>query len=462
MSAVLKADRRGWSPQLGPQAEAIRTAYFCEELFYGGARGGGKTDFLLGDFLADVGLGASWRGVLFRRSYPELDEIVRRSLEIYGPLGAEYKVGTHTWHFPGGATLKLRHIETAADAQKYQGHSYTWVGFDELTNWPDAAAYHRLKATLRAAERIEGKRIRATGNPGGPGHGWVKEYFVDPAPSGFQRIEGEFGQGRMFIPSRVSDNRILLQHDPAYMDRLRAVGDEQLVKAWLEGDWDALVGQFFAGWNSQEIVVDTFEIPMGWRLFAGMDYGENNPTSFGLYAVDYDDVVYRVTEYHQGDRSASEHAREVKSAIKGCPFTAGRMPTQIFADPSMWVKRRLDEQNSKSPADVFQAEGLHLTPANNDRVNGWRVCREALTRKAFKVFRGWNDAFLRTVPALPRDTRNPEDVDTSADDHAADGWRYCMVHTYKPRKLEAKPYRGTGQEVIDQLKALTAKQGRYK
>lgn len=363
--------------------------------------------------------------------------MVRRSLEIYTQAGAEYKVGTHTWVFPSGATLKLRHIETAADAAKYQGHSYTWVGWDELTNWPDPAPYNQLKATLRAAEGVPGKRIRATGNPGGAGHGWVKAYFIDPHPEGFQRIEDEAtGMGRMFIPARVQDNRILMHNDPGYVHRLKGVGDAQLVKAWLDGDWEALVGQFFSAWDSAQVLVESFEIPDGWPLFGSMDYGENNPSSFGLYTVDYDDIIYRITEYHHDDRSASEHARGIMETIKGCPFTHGRKPVQIWADPSMWTRRRLDENHAKSPAEVFIEAGLFLKPANNDRINGWRICREALVRGKFKVFRGWNDAFLRTVPALPRDKGNPEDVDSDADDHAADGWRYGMVHM-----VQAGPHR---------------------
>ena len=128
-----------WQPQPGPQEKAIR-ASFVDEIFFGGARGGGKTDYLLGDFAADVEqYGEHWRGVLFRRTYPELDEIVDRSRAIYFDLfpDAEYKVGSHTWHFPGCSTLKLRHIETELDADHYQRHQYTWIGWDEVGSWPN-------------------------------------------------------------------------------------------------------------------------------------------------------------------------------------------------------------------------------------------------------------------------------------------------------------------------------------
>ena len=229
-----------WQPQPGPQEKAIR-ASFVDEIFFGGARGGGKTDYLLGDFAADVEqYGEHWRGVLFRRTHPELDEIVDRSRAIYFDLfpDAEYKVGSHTWHFPGGSTLKLRHIETELDADHYQGHQYTWIGWDEVGSWPNLKAYHRLKACLRSAHAVPVKRIRVTGNPGGPGHNEVKRYFVDAAEEGHLTM-GPDKMTRMYIRSLVTDNKVLLQSDPGYIDRLKAVGDEQLVKAWLAGDWDA-------------------------------------------------------------------------------------------------------------------------------------------------------------------------------------------------------------------------------
>ncbi len=148
-----------WEPQPGPQALAIG-AQFVQELMFGGARGGGKSDFLLGDFLQDIHLGAIWRGILFRKSYPELEELITRAKEIYAPFGAIYKVADKTFVFPSGATLKMRHVETESDCDKYQGHQYTWIGWDELTNWADLKSYKKLKACLRSAHGVERGRQR--------------------------------------------------------------------------------------------------------------------------------------------------------------------------------------------------------------------------------------------------------------------------------------------------------------
>jgi hypothetical protein len=446
-----------WQAQAGPQLEAILEAYRVDELFFGGARGGGKTDLLLGDFAMDVDLGAAWQGVIFRKTYDELDEIKQRAEELYMNMGAVYQVQPRTWRWPSGATLKLRYLETIHDAKRYQGHSYTWVGFDELTNWPDAGIYHKLKATARSAHGVPGIRVRSTGNPGGVGDHWVKEYFrINEHPDAYDRYrDPETGLCRMFIPSRVEYNTILIENDPGYIGRIKSAahGDEQLLKAWLYGDFSAIIGQYFGQWNRNEVEVEPFPIPQHWMLFGSLDYGEANPTSFGLSAVDYDDVIYRVGEYYLAGATAAEHARNIKAMIKGCPWTNGRAPAVIYADPSMWVKRRLTEATAKSAAQIFAEEEVFgLKAANNDRINGWRICKDALNKKMFKVFKGGCPDFVRTVPALPRDERKPEDVDTTAEDHGADDWRYGMVHMFKPRKVVPRQAQGTGEEIMQHLR----------
>ena len=436
-----------WTPQPGPQEAAIRTAGFVDELFFGGARGGGKSDYLLGDFAADVNrYGESWRGILFRRSFPDLEEIELRSKEMFYPMfpGAEYRASTKTWHFPSGAWLRLRHMDSHHDADKYIGHQYVWIAYDELPTWPNLKHYHMMKACLRSAAPVPVKRIRSTGNPGGVGHQAVKKYFG---------IEGEGKKGhkiivddisdmtRMFIPSRVQDNVILMRNDPNYVGRLQAQahGDPQLVAAWLEGDWDAFVGQYFSMWDDRNIIITPFDIPPDWPLFAGLDYGETAPTSYGLYTVDFDDNLIRIAEYYVEGATATEHAAGCVLLNDTCPYTNGRNPDSVYADPSMWTARRLTDAQAKSAADIFMDQNLYLQRANNDRVSGWRICKDLLYRNKFYIFgEGWNENFLRTVPQLPRARNNMEDLDTRAEDHAADEWRYVAVHAWKPYKEPEK------------------------
>ena len=456
-----------WKPQPGPQEAALR-ASFIPELFFGGARGGGKSAYLIGDFAADVAeYGENWRGILFRKTYPELDELVTEGKKVLFSAfpGTEYKVGSYEFRMPNGSILRLRHMETDSDADHYMGHQYQWVGFDELTNWPNLRAYHRLKACLRSAAGVKNLRVRATGNPGGIGHTEVKRYFIDPSPDGSELIEDSQSEmPRMLIKSRVQDNRILLEADPGYIDRLKSIGDEQLIKAWLDGDWDAFVGQYFSKWDATKILVHPFEVPSDWPIFGCLDYGEAAPTSFGLATVDFDGNVYGISEYTRAGASASTHAYEIARHIEGCPWTGGRMPSQIVADPSMWVKRHLHEHISQSPTDIFRDHGLMLKKANNDRIAGWRVMNDYISahhipktqpqRPKFHLFNGWNDSAADSIPSLPRSKTNPEDVDTKANDHDADRVRYLLMHCFTPFQYEepVKPEQFAGDQIIKGLK----------
>jgi len=451
-----------WQPQEGPQEAAIR-APFLHELFYGGAAGGGKSDYLLGDFLMDIEQGDNWTGILFRQSYPALEELVERSHQIFPKTGAIYKVGASQWQWGNGAILKFRHMENLYDFTKYQGHSYSWIGWDELPEWATGDCYNRMKSRLRGV--ADNKRIRSTGNPGGVGHNWVQSYFRIPqTPTTYKEsrpfTDPDTEMTRVFIPSRVQDNKILMEADPLYINRLRGVGDAELVKAWLEGDWSALVGAYFGGvWSNVELV-DSFDIPDSWPLFTGLDYGEASPTCWLLGAVDYDKNLWIINEYYETDRSASEHAEGVRDAQEAYPYTQ-RRATRNVADPSIFVRRRLDEAANRSAGDVFREHGIHLKPGNNNRINGGRIVRDCMAKGQLKIFKQWCPNLIRTLPSLPRDERRPEDVDTDAEDHAYDALRYLAVHVYGPGKKAQERPNTEGSRLIDSLMKEPGAIGRF-
>jgi len=225
-----------WAAQPGPQTALISCP--IGDIFFGGARGGGKTDGAIGDWIAhQQPYGKDARGVWFRRSLPEIEGAQARMFGLFTALGARFIVQSRTWLFPNGATLRLRYLETDADAARYQGHSYSAIYLDELTTWASSVPVDMLRATLRSAAGVP-TRMVATGNPGGKGHDWVKRRYIEPAKP-MQPFVGEDGTQRVFIPSRLSDNVALTTADPGYIDKLRAAGPEWLVRAWLEGDWDA-------------------------------------------------------------------------------------------------------------------------------------------------------------------------------------------------------------------------------
>lgn len=472
-----------WEPQPGTQALAI-AAQFIDELLFGGARGGGKSDYLLGDFLQDVGLGAVWRGIIFRKSYSELEELLKRAKEIFIPLGAIYKVADRTFIFTSGAELKLRYLETEADADNYQGHQYTWIGWDELGNWVNLNAYRKLKACLRSAHDVPFKRIRCSANPGGPGHHAVKAYFIDPAPGGKELIkivgEDTMFSTRMFIPSRVTDNKILLKNDPGYVGRLRETGSAELVKAWLDGDWNVITGAYFPEFSSNKHVLEPFAIPDHWLRFRSMDWGSSSPFAVLWHAVS---DGYMAPDGVFIPSGAIVTYRELYGCIPGQANVGVRWAAERIAQAIKQIERNekiqygvIDPSAYKwdggpSHAERMANEGVYFTKADNNRIGGWDMTRARLCGikdKETDPFRigmqrlqnmlntgnalGHNnetelDEFtntvqvgtpmwycfktcvhlIRTLPALQHDLVNAEDCDTDGEDHAPDSLRYGLM-----------------------------------
>jgi len=455
---------RPWAPQVGPQLDAI-SAHWLDELFFGGARGGGKSDFLLGDYAMDVLQWAdAWRGILFRDTYKELEELVARGRQLYPAMfpGARFHAQDSEFRFPNGANLKLRHLDRDADVDEYQGHQYTWIGWDEIAKRATPYAYHAMKACLRSAAPIPNKRIRSTGNPGGAGHNWVKAYFaIDRHRFGGVPIDDpETEMTRMFIPSKVQDNRILLANDPKYVARLRGVGSEALVKAWLEGDWDAIAGAFFDAWSVLRNVVRPFEVPKHWTRFRSLDWGFARPFSAGWWAVASDPhrlaptmadrreiviprgALVRYREWY-GVKTKEDGTREPNVGLR---LTAEQVAEGILAresaeerqliaygvaDPSMFA-----QDGGPSIAERMFKVGAIFRPADNARVSrggamgGWDQLRARIAgdeaRPMIFCFSTCEDS-IRTLPVLQHDKDKAEDLDTDGEDHAADEWRYAAM-----------------------------------
>jgi hypothetical protein len=183
---------------------------------------------------------------------------------------------------PNGARLTFAYLERDADADQYQGHGYTRVYVEEAGTFPSPAPIMKLMATLRSGAGVP-CRIRLTGNPGGPGHQWLKARYIDPAPRGWEVIrDPETGLERVYIPSRVSDNRHL---GPEYVAQLRQVGPPELVRAWLEGDWSVVAGAFFPEFSIDRHVVEPRSLPGYWHRFRSLDWGSARPFSIGWWAV---------------------------------------------------------------------------------------------------------------------------------------------------------------------------------
>lgn len=419
------------------------------EIFFGGARGGGKTDAVLGDFLehADA-YGEHAIGLMVRRSRTELIETIERSKTIYNPLGWVFHEQEKMWRAPNGARLRFAYLERDQDAQAYQGHSYTRVYVEEIGNFPSDKPILKLMATLRSGAGVP-VGFRATGNPGGPGHQWVKARYIDPSPAGWRVITDSLsGLERVYIPSRVSDNQYLGE---GYVRQLKASGSKELVRAWLEGDWSVIEGAFFDCWSNEKHVIPPFKIPDDWLRFRSADWGFAAPFSVGWWAVAGDDFAH---EGHLIPRGALVRYREWYGASApnvGLRLTAEQVAQGIVAreqpgekitysvmDPAAFA-----QDGGPSIAERMGSHGVHFGRADNKRVTergamgGWDQMRSRLIGDGHPMiycFETCRDS-IRTIPALQHDDDRPEDLDTDGEDHAADEWRYACMSRPWVRKV---------------------------
>ncbi len=252
--AVQKSVPVVWRPHLGAQTRLLTCPY--NEILYGGAKGGGKSDGILGHWLGHCGRNPKHaRGIIFRQSFPELEQLIARSKELFPALGAVYKAGPKTWFFPGGATLKFRFLSTAEEAKKYQGHEYTWIAFDEVGDVNDPGIVNELRGALRSSKAVTERVLLLCGNPMGAGHKWLKKRFIGdernpiaPETPVYERMtikgagiipDKEIAWSRVFIPALLEDNPTLREQDPAYELRLQqmCVGKPWLYRALRFGDW---------------------------------------------------------------------------------------------------------------------------------------------------------------------------------------------------------------------------------
>lgn len=432
-----------WRAQQGPQLTAIRHDD-VDELLYGGAVFGGKSDFLLGDFAQDVPrpYGKYWHGILFRKNYPQLEDLISRSKEIYPGWfpGVHWSNQTKTWTWPNGATLKLRFMESDDDWMEYWGHAYTWIGWDELALWASSIPYTRMKARLRsAATSIPNMRIRASANPGGPGHHWVRSHWkIDEYPLGGNIFWAEDGSSmrRLFVKARLRDNKIGIANDPGYEMRLEGAGNATFVRAIKEGDWNVIAGAYFPEFSTERHIIRPIELPEHWARIRAMDWGSAKPFCVLWFAVS-DGMVqgiargalvaYREWYGWNGEPNVGckMTAQEVGAGIR--KLESEKMQDEVL-DPAAFAQ--------DGGPSIAERLGLNFRRADNARVarqgamGGWDQVRERLKGDEDGpqlVLFSTCTHLIRTLPALGHDKHRAEDVDTDSEDHAADTLRYgCM------------------------------------
>jgi hypothetical protein len=434
--------------------QAQAHAAYADEVLFGGAAGPGKTEWLIAEFVTFALEFPGSSSALFRRTFPDLSQaggIIPRMLERLPRRVATYHATEHRWTFRNGSTIELGHLQHDKDIQSYMGAEWQLLGFDQVeqfTLWQ----YLRLRSRLRAAGKVErlmaarGVRPRslATGNPGGPGHLWVKGRWIDPAPPYVvwrptPSLEEPKVGTRVFIPGRHVDNPAL---DPTYVDRLLGLPEDDR-RALEGGDWDVFAGQRFRDWRRDLHVVEPEDLPVGigagYARGVGVDYGLDHPFAalWGAVLPDGAVVVYR--ELWGPGLTPTEQAKLILDSEAPGERTPGR-PVPVALDPSCWARDPSQPKPSGAGPNVpprgsiawhYQQAGVPVRRANNDRLAGvglvadkLRVREDGTTR--LHVYSNCLN-LIRTLPALVRDPARVEDVDPRGETDPYDALRYLLM-----------------------------------
>jgi len=431
-----------FKPNAGPQTEFLASGE--REVLYGGAAGGGKSYAMLADPLRFMGH-PSFSGLLLRHTNEELRELVWKSQEMYPRIwpGIKWSERKMQWVAPSGARLWFSYLDRDDDVLRYQGQAFSWIGFDELTQWHTPFAWNYMRSRLRSTAGDLPTYMRATTNPGGPGHSWVKKMFIDPSPPGtsFHAKDSETGKvlaypkghskegqplfKRRFIPAMLTDNPHLYEQGD-YEAMLLSLPEQQR-KQLLEGNWDVAEGAAFPEFSRQVHVVDPFDVPRNWVKFRACDYGYGSFSAVVWLAVSPNEQLFVYRELYVSKVLATDLA----DIVLDMESEDGNIKYGVL-DSSCWHKRG---DTGPSLAEQMIQKGCRWRPSDRSagsRVSGKnelhrRLQIDEFTEEPRLVFFNTCTNIIAQLPVIPLDKKNPEDINTKSEDHLYDALRYGIM-----------------------------------
>lgn len=447
------------------QAKCLTTP--ATEILYGGAAGGGKSHLLRA---ASIIFSMEIPGLityLFRRTFKEL-----LSNHIYTSGGylellkemidskiVTYSKSDYSFTFSNGSRIQLAHSQYPSDIFQYQGAQIGLLLVDEATHFTeDMIRFIRSRmrlGSLQLPEKYIGKfpRIIYGSNPGGVGHRYFKKQFVDQGEEVYRAPSTEGGMLRQYIPALLSDNVTLMINDPHYGDKLRGLGDNALVEGMLSGNWDVNDEGALPSWNTKTHVVAPFQIPAGWKIRRGYDYGYGAPYAVlwfveanGEEVTDLNGKswaptkgsIFIIDEIYGADRfgkGLKENVRTTAMKIKDIDSTWGT----VYAGPA--DNSIYNKEQGPSIAEIMSDKQVSWVPSNKkpgSRIIGlaalnamiYEATKENPEKPCFYVFNTCKHT-KDQLPILECDPKNPEDVDTHQEDHIYDVVRYIVLHVVR-------------------------------
>ena len=403
------------------------------ETLFGGAAGGGKSYGQLVDGLLYALKYPKSKQIIFRSTFADLEKsLIRTSMNLYPLSIANYNDSKHTWKFKNGSIIDFGYIQYEKDVYQYQSAEYDVIRFDELTHFTEFM-YTYLISRCRGANPYP-KGIKSSTNPGGIGHNWVKERFIDiGAPNVVHTCKLETGETttRIFVPSLVQDNKFMLEYDPDYIKRLDALPEKER-KALKYGNWDIFDGQFFTEFDRNIHVIEPFVIPKDWYVYFVMDYGLDKLAGYWI-AVDYNNNAYVFREVYEGNLLVSQARDKIKEMTNEDVY-------MYLAPPDLWNRHK---ETGKSTADIFAEGNVTLYKTNNDRIQGWLQMKEWLkpykdeqgcTTAKLKIFNTCKN-LIRCLPQVQHDAKRVGDIANEPHEltHSVDAIRgFCVYWTQEP------------------------------
>ena len=432
-----------FQPNPGPQTDFLAASE--REVLYGGSAGSGKSYALLADPMRYFN-NSNFSGLILRRTNDELRELIWKSQELYPKIypEAKWQEKKSQWVFPSGGKLWMTYLERDEDVLRYQGLSFSYIAFDELTQYATPFAWNYMRSRLRSTDPTLPLFQRATTNPGGRGHGWVKKMFVDPAPGNIKFAatdidtgstlvfpEGHEKEGqplfyRRFIPATLKDNPYLMK-DGQYEANLLALPEMQR-RQLLEGDWAVADGAAFPEFKQSVHVCEPFDIPPDWRRFRSCDYGYSSHSAVHWFAIDPSyETLYVYRELYVSKHTGKDLAQAVLEAEQGESIQYG------ILDSSCWHNRG---QIGPSIAEEMISIGCRWRPSDRSagaRVAGKNRFHEVLkvdpvTETAGIIFFNTCRQIIADLPVIPSDPKGSDDIDPRhASDHTYDSVRYGIM-----------------------------------
>lgn len=433
--------------ELSPQQDAFMRCW-CHEVLYGGAAGGGKSFIQLFEALWYAITYPGSKQAIFRRTFPELERsLIRDSQAMYpGKPFAKYNKAKHVWEFYNGSIIEFSYLATDDQTALWQGAELHVCRFDEATHFTFYQVNY-LRSRIRQ-KKSQGYplSLKLSTNPGGVGHMWAKNRFVDPAPPNtFFTVANK--TKRIFIPSRVGDNPFV---NDDYRLNLESIEDEAKRKMLLDGDWDVADGAFFNEFSREMHVVEPFDVTKdkNVKLYRSIDYGLDMLACY-WYAelppsrVNPHGSIFVYRERCFKDQTISDAAKLIHDATP-----ANEHIICTYAPPDVLATR--DRVTGRNQGDMFAQQGLILARANNDRKAGWKAIKELLKirdggRPILKIF-STCPILIKHLPMLIHDDKNYEDVCTEPHNitHSPDSLRYFAIqwHADHPvREIEDREKR---------------------